>query len=336
MRTPSALAALGAAAVLTLAACGDDGGGAAGPYVDALLADFEQDGDIPFEEADARCLAESFVDTIGVDELEDNDITPEELAATDDPGALGLEFGEEEADSFADGIAGCDLSVGEVLLVGARSAGAEVPDDLVACVDENIDEDAFYGFVADSIVDEAAVDQAAVTALFADGDVDVVVAAWGVLGDQAEAEADAAAAVAVARTNYLGAVSALTIGANLLREQGHGALVVLSSVAGERVRRSNYVYGSTKAGLDGFCQGLAAALVGSGVHLLVVRPGFVATKMTAGMDKVPMSTTPDSVAEATVAALTAGRTVVWVPAPLRIVMAVLRHVPTPVFRRLPL
>ena len=168
MRTPSALAALGAAAVLTLAACGDDGGGAAGPYVDALLADFEQDGDIPFEEADARCLAESFVDTIGVDELEDNDITPEELAATDDPGALGLEFGEEEADSFADGIAGCDLSVGEVLLAGARSAGAEVPDDLVACVDENIDEDAFYGFVADSIVDEAAVDQAAVTALFAD------------------------------------------------------------------------------------------------------------------------------------------------------------------------
>lgn len=175
-----------------------------------------------------------------------------------------------------------------------------------------------------------------VAALFAHGDLDVVVAAWGVLGDQASAEVDAAAAVAVARTNYLGAVSALTVAANALRRQGHGGLVVLSSVAGERVRRSNYVYGSSKAGLDGFCQGLAAALVGSGVHLLVVRPGFVTTKMTAGLDKAPLSTTPGAVAEATLAALRSGRSVVWVPAPLRVVMAVLRHLPTSVFRRLPL
>ena len=176
----------------------------------------------------------------------------------------------------------------------------------------------------------------ALATLFAGGDLDVVVAAWGVLGDQEAAEADAAAAVAVARTNYLGAVSALTVAANLLRRQGHGALVVLSSVAGERVRRSNYVYGSSKAGLDGFCQGLAAALVGSGVHLLIVRPGFVTTKMTAGLEKAPMSTTPDAVAERTVAALIAQRPVVWVPGALRVVMAVLRHLPTPVFRRLPL
>ena len=176
----------------------------------------------------------------------------------------------------------------------------------------------------------------ALAKLSAAGDVDVVVAAWGVLGDQAAAEADPAAAVAVARTNYLGAVSALTVTANLLRSQGHGAIVVLSSVAGERVRRANYVYGSTKAGLDGFCQGLAAALVGSGVHLLVVRPGFVTTKMTAGMKEVPFSTTPEAVAEATAAALAAGRSVVWVPSPLRFVMSALRHVPTPVFRRLPL
>ena len=178
--------------------------------------------------------------------------------------------------------------------------------------------------------------QEALAKLFAGGDIDVVVAAWGVLGDQSTAEADAAAAVSIARTNYLGAVSALTICANLLRAQGHGALVVLSSVAGERVRRSNYVYGSTKAGLDGFCQGLAAALVGSGVHLLVVRPGFVTTKMTAGMQKAPLSTTAEAVAEASVAALTAGRSVVWVPGPLRLVMALLRHVPTPLFRRLPI
>ena len=187
-------------------------------------------------------------------------------------------------------------------------------------------------FDADAVDDH----QEALTKLLSGGDVDVVVAAWGVLGDQATADTDAAAAVAVARTNYLGAVSALTVVANLMRAQGHGAVVVLSSVAGERVRRSNYVYGSSKAGLDGFCQGLAAALVGTGVHLLIVRPGFVATKMTAGMPKVPFSTTPAAVAEATVAALTAGRSVVWVPGALRVVMSVLRHVPTPLFRRLPL
>ncbi len=172
--------------------------------------------------------------------------------------------------------------------------------------------------------------------LFAGGDLDVVVAAWGVLGDQAVAEVDATAAVAIARTNYLGAVSVLTIASTRLRSQGSGALVVLSSVAGERVRRTNYVYGSTKAGLDGFCQGLAAALAGSGVRLLVVRPGFVATKMTEGMKAAPLSTTAAKVAEATVAALAAGQGVVWVPGALRLVMMVLRHVPTPVFRRLPL
>jgi len=214
-------------------------------------------------------------------------------------------------------LAGRDPAALERSADGLRRAGTEVTVG-------SFDADAVEGH------------QEALAKLFAGCDVDVVVAAWGVLGDQSAAEADAALAVAVARTNYLGAVSALTICTNLLRAQGHGAVVVLSSVAGERVRRSNYVYGSTKAGLDGFCQGLAAALVGSGVSLVVVRPGFVATKMTAGMKEVPFSTTPEAVAEATVAGLTAGRSVVWVPGPLRLVMAVLRHVPTPLFRRLPL
>lgn len=167
------------------------------------------------------------------------------------------------------------------------------------------------------------------------GDVDVAVVAFGVLGDQDVDERDPASAVAVARTNYLGGVSVLTVLAERLKAQGHGAVVVLSSVAGERVRRSNYVYGSSKAGLDGFATGLADALVGTGVRVLVVRPGFVRTRMTAGMEPAPLSTTAEAVAEAVVRALPGAATVVWVPGALRVVMSVLRHVPRPVFRRLP-
>lgn len=168
------------------------------------------------------------------------------------------------------------------------------------------------------------------------GDLDVAVVAFGVLGDQATDELDPAAAVAVTRTNYLGAVSALVVLGARLRAQGHGALVVLSSVAGERVRRSNYVYGASKAGLDGFATGMADALHGSGARVLVVRPGFVASKMTEGMAAAPLSTTPKAVAEAVVKGLRGTATVVWAPAPLRVLMSVLRHVPRPVFRRLPI
>ncbi len=167
------------------------------------------------------------------------------------------------------------------------------------------------------------------------GDLDVSVLAFGVLGDQAVDEDDPAAAVAVARTNYLGGVSVLTVLSQQLRAQGHGALVVLSSVAGERVRRSNFVYGSAKAGLDGFATGLADALHGSGARVLVVRPGFVASKMTEGMDEAPLSTTPQAVADVVVKGLQGSATVVWAPPALRLVMSVLRHVPRPLFRRLP-
>lgn len=166
------------------------------------------------------------------------------------------------------------------------------------------------------------------------GDIDVVVVAFGVLGDQRAAEKDAAAALDVARTNYVGAVSVLLPVAERLREQGHGAIVVLSSVAGERGRRSNYVYGSSKAGLDVFCQGLADRLRPEGVRLLVVRPGFVRSKMTAHLDPAPLSTTPQAVATAVVDGLDRGSAVVWVPSTLRWVMLGLRHLPRVLFRKL--
>jgi decaprenylphospho-beta-D-erythro-pentofuranosid-2-ulose 2-reductase len=166
------------------------------------------------------------------------------------------------------------------------------------------------------------------------GELDVVVLAFGLLGDQAADEAGGQGAVQVAHTNYVGAVSAALTAARRLREQGHGTLVVLSSVAGERVRRSNFIYGSSKAGVDGLAQGLGYALADSGASVLIVRPGFVRTRMTAGMAAPPLSTTPDAVGSAVAKALREGRTIVWVPPALRFVMIVLRHLPTAAFGRL--
>jgi NAD(P)-dependent dehydrogenase (short-subunit alcohol dehydrogenase family) len=167
------------------------------------------------------------------------------------------------------------------------------------------------------------------------GALDVVVLAFGILGDQARAERDAAHALAVVHTDYTAHVGVLTELATLLRAQGRGSVVVFSSVAGVRVRRANYVYGSAKAGLDGFASGLADALAGSGVRLLLVRPGFVVGRMTEGMSPAPFSSTPDQVADATVRALRAGRGEVWVPAVLRPLFAVLRVLPRPLWRRMP-
>jgi NAD(P)-dependent dehydrogenase (short-subunit alcohol dehydrogenase family) len=167
------------------------------------------------------------------------------------------------------------------------------------------------------------------------GPLETVVLAFGVLGDQARAEQDSAHAAAIVHTDYVAQVGVLTHAANLLRAQGHGRLVVFSSVAGVRVRRANYVYGSAKAGLDGFASGLADALHGSGVHLLLVRPGFVIGRMTEGMTPAPFSSTPDQVAEATVAALARGRGVVWVPGLLRPVFFVMRLLPRAIWRKLP-
>jgi decaprenylphospho-beta-D-erythro-pentofuranosid-2-ulose 2-reductase len=167
------------------------------------------------------------------------------------------------------------------------------------------------------------------------GDLDVVVVAFGQLGDSAELAADPVAAASLVDVNFTGAVSVCTAVAEQFRRQGHGRLVVLSSVAGERVRKANYLYGATKAGLDGFAQGLGDVLAGAGANVLIVRPGWVRTKMTAGMEAMPLATTPEAVAAATVAALRGGRRIVWVPAALRLVMAVARHLPAALWRRLP-
>ncbi len=163
----------------------------------------------------------------------------------------------------------------------------------------------------------------------------IAVLAFGVLGDQSRAETDPAHASAIVHTDYVAQVSLLTSLAVVMRAAGTGALVVFSSVAGARVRRANYVYGSAKAGLDGFANGLTDALHGSGVRLLIVRPGFVIGRMTDGMSPAPFSSTPAQVADAAARALRKGSATVWVPWALQPLFFGMRLLPRAVWRRMP-
>jgi decaprenylphospho-beta-D-erythro-pentofuranosid-2-ulose 2-reductase len=168
------------------------------------------------------------------------------------------------------------------------------------------------------------------------GDIDTAIVAFGVLGTQAEFDDDPHAAAQAVHVNYAGAVSTSLALAGQMRRQGHGQIVVLSSVAGERVRAGNFVYGSSKAGLDAFAQGLGDSLAGTGVGVTVIRPGFVHSRMTRGMKSAPFATTPRVVGELAAAGIRKGKHTVWTPGILRYVFMILRHVPRPIFRRLPL
>lgn len=175
-----------------------------------------------------------------------------------------------------------------------------------------------------------------IEAAFATGDVDLAVLAFGLLGDPEHDWSDPELALELAEVNYAAPVHLGVLLANRMRAQAHGRIVALSSVAGERVRRSNFVYGSTKAGFDGFFLGLGEALREHGVKVLVVRPGFVRSKMTAGLAEAPLAVGPEDVADAVVAGVQGQRELVWVPGAMRFVMSGLRHVPRPLFRKLPL
>lgn len=173
--------------------------------------------------------------------------------------------------------------------------------------------------------------------VFADGDIDLVLLAFGVPGDQEHDEADPLAAVTVAQTNYTGAVSAGLVCAGALQAQGHGALVVLSAAAGERARRADFIYGSSKAGLDTFAQGLGDAMYGTGVHVMVVRPGRLrppGAARPAGPSGA-LTTTCEEVARAVELGLRRRSELVWVPGHLRFAMSALRHLPRALYRALP-
>jgi decaprenylphospho-beta-D-erythro-pentofuranosid-2-ulose 2-reductase len=183
--------------------------------------------------------------------------------------------------------------------------------------------------------------QALVDAVFADGPLDMVISAAGVLIPQDEVERDVNRAAEMVETNFTSHVTTLLAVATRMRTQGaqaqagqrRGTIVVLSSVAAVRPRKANFVYGAAKAGLDAFARGLADSLHGTGVRVVLVRPGFVVGRMTAGMSPAPMSSTPAQVGAATAAALGGGKDTVWIPAPLAGLALALRLVPRPLWRR---
>ena len=166
------------------------------------------------------------------------------------------------------------------------------------------------------------------------GDLDMIILAFGVLGEQTEFNADPVAAAQAASANYVGAVSSGLAAAAKLRTQGHGTILAITSVAGVRARADNFVYGSTKAGMDAFAQGLGDSLVGTGVRCVVVRPGFVHTQMTEGLKPAPFATTPDKIADAVINGLQKNKEIIWAPPIMSILFTMLRHLPRPIWRKI--
>ncbi|RNE49723.1 SDR family oxidoreductase [Corynebacterium alimapuense] len=165
------------------------------------------------------------------------------------------------------------------------------------------------------------------------GGISTAIVAFGILGDQQRAEHDQAHAVDIATIDFTAQVSVLTV---LAEQMDAGEIIAFSSIAGWRARKANYVYGSTKAGLDAFCQGLSDRLYGSDLRLITARPGFVIGSMTEGMKPAPMSVTPDAVAAAVAREIRNGTasTTLWIPGRLRLLAWVMKLVPRPIWRRL--
>ena len=164
--------------------------------------------------------------------------------------------------------------------------------------------------------------------------LDVAFVALGVLGEQPEAERNFAAANQILHTNYTAPVSLLTWLANYTAQRHAGTLAVLSSVAGERGRKSNYVYGSSKAALTAFVDGLRNRVDREGVRVMTIKPGPVRTSMTENMKGSAKFADVDSVATTLVKAIDKGRDVVYVPGIWRILMGVIRMIPERVFKKL--
>jgi decaprenylphospho-beta-D-erythro-pentofuranosid-2-ulose 2-reductase len=165
------------------------------------------------------------------------------------------------------------------------------------------------------------------------GDVDLVVMAVGHLGDQGSYENDTNRVAQMALVNFAWPVTALAEVRRRLVAQGSGRILVMSSVASIRLRRSAYLYDGAKAGLDRLCDGMAQSLEGTGVTLQILRPGFVRSRMTVGTKERPFSTGVEEVAENVMRGLAARERVIWSPSILRYVFAVVRLLPSPLWRQ---
>lgn len=217
----------------------------------------------------------------------------------------------------------------EVILAGRdiprmEVAGKTLPCHRVTAVPYDATDVAGHGAFADSVC--------------ADGVPDLVIAATGVLIPQPSVEEDVSLAAAMIETNLTGQVTTLLALGSQMKARGSGTIVVLSSVAAVRPRKFNFVYGAAKAGLDAFARGYADSLHDCGVRVLLVRPGFVIGRMTAGMAPAPLATTPEKVGVAVASALRGSAPgpdrAIWVPARLAVLAAAMRLVPRPLWRRL--
>ncbi len=217
-----------------------------------------------------------------------------------------------------------------VALAGRRLAALE--EAKASLADLGVDDISIWEFDAQNTVSHTKLIEEIATQV---GDIDCAIVAFALLGTEHLGAVDADEARQLTQTNYTGVVSVALPLADTMKAQGHGDIVFISSVAGERVRSANFVYGSSKQAMDGFAQGLGDSLHGSGVHVMVVRPGFVHTKMTDGIDPAPFSTTPDKVATDIVTGLRKRKEMVWSPAIMRPLFSVIRHLPRPLFRKMP-
>lgn len=164
--------------------------------------------------------------------------------------------------------------------------------------------------------------------------IDLALIAHGVLGDQSQAQASFDVAASILYTNFFSAVSLITWLANYFEQQHHGTLAVISSVAGDRGRKSNYVYGASKGALSIFLDGVRNRVDREGVHVLTIRPGFVATPMTAHLPQGPLFAAPTKVAHGIVKAIAGRKDVVYVPGFWRPIMFVINSVPEFIFKKL--
>ncbi len=164
--------------------------------------------------------------------------------------------------------------------------------------------------------------------------IDTVLLAYGTLGDQRACEQDWALAHAEINTNFTSAASLLSRIANRFQDQGSGCIVAISSVAGDRGRGSNYIYGASKGALSLFLQGLRNRLYKHGVQVVTVKPGFVSTPMTAHLKQGPLFVEPDVVAKGIVRAMKKGKNVVYLPLRWRLIMIIIKSIPEWIFKRL--
>jgi short-subunit dehydrogenase len=240
-----------------------------------------------------------------------------------------------------------------VLIVGATSAIATETARLYAAYGARLfltgrDGDRLEGVAADLRVRGAAVVETAVldvtdrrrgaevmdSAWAAFGGLDVALLAHGVLPDQARCQASAADAVAALDINFTSTVALLTPLANRFEAARTGCIAVITSVAGDRGRQSNYLYGAAKGGLDRFLEGLRNRLFRSGVAVVTLKPGFVDTPMTAGIRQGPLFVSARRAGRAVHRAIERRRDVAYIPWFWRPIMAVIRALPEPVFKRL--